>query len=75
MGFNGYTIKPASEFSEYQKKIETIDNVILCVAEAEIMLREIGASLVPDNIGTLCNNKKRRKPVSSRRIGRINAFR
>ena len=75
MGCNGYTIKSDAESSEYQKKIESIDNVILCVAEAEIMLRQIGASLVPDHVRTVSNNKKRRKPGRSSRIGRRNPFR
>lgn len=75
MGCNGYTIKSDAESSEYQKKIESIDNVILCVAEAETMLRQIGASHVPDQILTRSNNKKRRKPASSPRIGRPNPFR
>jgi hypothetical protein len=38
-------MKSNSEFSVYQKKIEAIDNVILCVAEAEKMVNEIGESL------------------------------
>jgi hypothetical protein len=47
MNLNGFTIKSDTELSEYQKKIETIDNVILCVAEAERMLADIGRSLAP----------------------------
>ncbi len=39
-------MKSDSEFSDYQKKIEAIDNVILCVAEAERMVNEIGRSLI-----------------------------
>ena len=34
--------------SPFQKRIEEIDNVILCVAEAERMLTQIGNSLVSD---------------------------
>ena len=45
---NGYKMKQNSELSPYQKKIEGIDNVILCVAEAERMLTQIGTSLVSD---------------------------
>lgn len=41
-------MKSNSEFSDYQKKIEAMDNVILCVAEAEKMVREIGRSLLSD---------------------------
>lgn len=46
-------MKSNAELSEYQKRVETIDNVILCVAEAERMVKEIGRSLVSDiEIGT-----------------------
>ena len=48
MNFNGNKIKSDTELSEYQKKIESIDNVILCVAEAERMLADIGKSLIPE---------------------------
>jgi len=41
-------MKSNSEFSDYQKKIEAMDNVILCVAEAERMVHEIGKSLVSE---------------------------
>lgn len=68
MAFNGYTAKPVSEFSEYQKKIESIDNVILCVAEAESMLNQIGASLIPDL--AVIGPNKRRRPKSFRLFGR-----
>lgn len=37
-----------AELSEYQKRIEAIDNVILCVAEAERMVKEVGASHLSD---------------------------
>ena len=39
-------MKQNSELSVFQKKIDAIDNVILCVAEVEKMLAQIGASLV-----------------------------
>jgi hypothetical protein len=48
MSANGYKMKQNVELSPYQKKIEEIDNVILCVAEAERMVAQIGASLVSD---------------------------
>jgi hypothetical protein len=38
--------KSESEFSVYQSEIEATDNVILCVAKAEKMIREIGKSLL-----------------------------
>jgi hypothetical protein len=48
MYVNEYKVKRNSELSPYQKKIEGIDNVILCVAEAERMLTQIGTSLVSE---------------------------
>jgi hypothetical protein len=47
MSGNGYRLKTNSEMSPYQKRIEAIDNAILCVAEAEKMVKEIGRSLFP----------------------------
>jgi hypothetical protein len=41
-------MKSNAELSEYQKRIEAIDNVILCVAEVERMVKEIGQSLISD---------------------------
>lgn len=46
--YNDYPMKSSSELSEYQKRIENIDTVILCVAEAEKMIRQIGSDLVPE---------------------------
>jgi hypothetical protein len=37
-----------SEMTEYQKRVQEIDNAILCIAEAEKMIRDIGANLVVD---------------------------
>ena len=41
-------LRSNTELSEYQKRIEDIDTVILCVAEAERMVEEIGRSLISD---------------------------
>jgi len=46
---NGYRPRSDKEFSEYQKKIEAIDNVILCVAEAEKMCHEVGKALISES--------------------------
>ncbi len=51
----GSTIKAEVEFSEYQKEIEATENVILCVAKAEKMIREIGMSLIAEEF--TANNK------------------
>jgi hypothetical protein len=63
MNVNGYKVKRNSELSPYQKKVEGIDNVILCVAEAERMLTEIGTSLISevDAPKKSADNLKRRK--------------
>jgi hypothetical protein len=36
----------STEFTDYQKVIEQTENVILCVAKAETMVRNIGTSLL-----------------------------
>lgn len=41
--------KSDAELTDYQRRIEAIDNVILCVAEAEKMFREIGMSLISES--------------------------
>lgn len=48
MAYNGLKTKTTREPSEYQKRIEAIDNVILCVAEVERMICEIGNKLLPE---------------------------
>ncbi len=42
MSYNGYRVKSNAELSAYQKRIETIENVILCVAEAEKLVASVG---------------------------------
>lgn len=39
-------MKPGSKLTEYQKRIAATENVILCVAQAEKMVDEIGLSLL-----------------------------
>jgi len=73
MNLNGYTIKSDAELSEYQKKIESIDNVILCVAEAERMLADIGRSLMPQR-RHLDKQKTKLKSSKFRWIGRMNRY-
>jgi len=64
---NGFRPKSDREFSEYQKRIEAIDNVILCVAEAEKMFREVGMSLISESeIAEKLREYKARKRNSSR---------
>jgi len=46
MALNGFKRTSGAEPSPYQKRIEAIDNVILCVAETETMINDIGQSLV-----------------------------
>jgi len=47
----GTRSKPDTEFSEYEKDILATENVILCVAKAEKMVREMGRSLLSDEQG------------------------
>jgi len=49
--YNDYRMKSGSELSEYQKKIENIENVILCVSEVEKMIGQIGSDLVSEDVG------------------------
>lgn len=73
MAGNGYRVKSEAELSPYQKRIEEIDNVILCVAEAEKMVSEIGKSLFP-GLEKKLTLKPRKKigtfPWRSRPLGR-----
>ncbi len=39
-------IQPGSKLTEYQKRIVATENVILCVAQAEKMVDDIGRSLL-----------------------------
>jgi hypothetical protein len=48
MAYNGLKTGTTRELSEYQKRIEAIDNVILCVAEVERMISDIGNNLLPE---------------------------
>ena len=48
MSFTEFGMKKESEMSPYQKRVQEIDTPILCVAEAEKMIREIGLDLVAD---------------------------
>jgi hypothetical protein len=46
MPSNGLRTRTDAELTEYQKKIDTIDNVILCVSEAESMINSIGGEML-----------------------------
>jgi|YelNatPaOPRAMG01_1025707.scaffolds.fasta_scaffold616024_1 hypothetical protein len=46
MNHNGYKLRPNTEASEYQKRIDKIDTVILCLAEAEKLVADLGKSLL-----------------------------
>lgn len=48
MSFSEFGTKKESEMSPYQKRVQEIDTSILCVAEAEKMIREIGSDLVTE---------------------------
>lgn len=48
MNPNGYRLRPKTEASEYQKRIDQIDTVILCMAEAEKLVANLGKSYVLD---------------------------
>ncbi len=48
MSFTEFGTKKESEMSPYEKRVQEIDTSILCVAEAEKMIREIGLDMVVD---------------------------
>lgn len=71
MTMNGFRPKSNQEFSEYQKRIEAIDTVILCVAEAEKMFRDVGTSLISESeIAEKLEEKQANGPNSSRANGK-----
>jgi len=46
MPINGFRMKKDKEMSDYERRVDAIDNVILCVAEAEKLVEEMGRTLV-----------------------------
>ncbi len=48
MNSNGFKLRTKTEASEYQKRIDQIDSVILCLAEAERLVANLGKSLLRD---------------------------
>jgi hypothetical protein len=48
MPYTEFRTVKESEMTEFQKRVQEIDTSILCVAEAEKMIRDIGANLVAD---------------------------
>jgi hypothetical protein len=48
MPYSEFTTKKDSEMTEYQKRVQEIDSPILCIAEAEKMIKDIGTNLVAD---------------------------
>lgn len=70
MPTNGHRTKTDAEPTEYQKKIGAMDNVILCVAEAERLIDIIGRDLIvepPEIPKPTCRRKPDKKPWSDRR--------
>jgi hypothetical protein len=64
MHTNGPRTRTNSELTEYQKRIESVDNVILCVAEAERMINAIGRDMIPElpEIGKTLTRRRAKKP-------------
>lgn len=50
MNSNGFKLRRGGEATEFQKRIDKIDTVILCMAEVERMIRNLGRELTT-NIG------------------------
>jgi hypothetical protein len=49
MPINDFRLKTDSKISEYQKAVDNIENVILCMAEAERMVQEIGKNMIDED--------------------------
>jgi hypothetical protein len=60
MNSNGLKLRKGGEASEYQKRIDRIDTVILCMAEVEKMIGELGKDL-------LINDKESVQPTIASR--------
>ncbi len=77
--FNDYGMKSNSELSEYQKRIENIENVILCVSEVEKMVSEIGSDLTPEDLDIMkkrpCSKSRGLRPFVGIRSGGNNYMR
>ena len=58
---NGFRTKSDAELTDYQRKVQNIDNVILCVSEAEQMINTIGSELIPD-LPEIKKSRRRRFP-------------
>jgi len=50
MNSNDFRLRRGGEATEFQKRIDRIDTVILCMAEVERMIRDLGKDLAT-NIG------------------------
>ncbi len=74
MYYNGNKMRSDSELSDYQKKLDSIDNVILCVAEAEHFIKTLGHLLVTetniDDRWTRKNLRKRKSPWTLHKYSR-----
>lgn len=71
---NGPRTRTNAELTEYQKKIDSIDNVILCVAEAEHMINAIGQDMIQD-LPTIAKPARRGRPRKPPWADQRNAFR
>ncbi|MBI5569192.1 MAG: hypothetical protein HY914_04525 [Desulfomonile tiedjei] len=61
MHSNGFRTRSDAELTHYQKKVQAIDNVILCVSEAERMINSIGDDLIAD-LPEIKKSRRRRSP-------------
>lgn len=69
---NGFRSRTSNELTEYQKKVTAVESVILCVAEAERMIWQIGWDLVPVSDPAETRAKPRSFAKSPPRAGRRN---
>jgi hypothetical protein len=66
MPCNGFRSRSSREQSEFQKRVEAIDNVMLCVAEVEKMIRDIGRDMLPEADVLVQSQARRTRRLRSR---------
>ncbi len=58
-----------TKLTPYQKRIEKIESVILCVAAAEKLVDEIGDSMIPAELLQEIRSKSRKQERAGCRVG------
>ncbi len=77
MPISDFGLKADSKISDYQKAVDNIENVILCMAEAERMVQEIGRNMIGEDelsqIKQSISKKSGRRRYSTNKKGKNNS--